>query len=300
MFYSKFLYNQNWNIGFSIDTVESFLTNKKLSKVQWMKHSYRDRFFADPFVLKVKQDKIILLVEELIFTEVKGRIVKLTVDIRTKLLLERIVVLELDTHLSYPAIFKNGDEIYIYPENSAAGSLTLYRFNDESNKISQVKTLINEPLADSTIFYHNGKFWLIATKAPQSQENAYLYSSNSFDGEYSIVCKTPVAIHNCCARPAGNVFKYGNFIYRPAQICVNRYGEGISIQKVNFINSNTYSETTEFTINPKSFKYNLGLHTINFYDKGCVIDGCGYLFPFTGRALNLLRRIKSKFNNQVD
>ena len=172
MFYTKYLYNQNWNIGFTGDTVDSFFKFQALSKVKWMKHSYRDRSFADPFILKTTDEAIVLLAEEYIFNERKGRILKLVVNKVTKQLLERIVILELDTHLSYPAIFRKGDSIYMYPENLASGKINIYRYEDETSKVTFVKTLIKEPLADPTIIDYKDKFWLVATKAPDTQENA--------------------------------------------------------------------------------------------------------------------------------
>jgi len=298
MFYTKYLYNQNWNIGFTEDTVDSFFKLHSLGKVKWMKHGYRDRYFADPFILKATDDVIVILAEEYIFNERKGRILKLVVDKATKQLLKRIVVLELDTHLSYPAIFREGDSIYIYPENLASGKINIYRYEDETAKVTFVKTLIKEPLADSTIINHQEKFWLVATKAPDTQENAYLYVSDSFDGEYVMVGNAPIACDKGFARPAGLFIKHEDALYRPAQDCTNGYGKGIVIRKVNFISDNSYAEKTVFKIYPHSFKYNLGLHTINFYDGECVIDGYGYLYPVMGRLLKLLRIIKHKLVNE--
>lgn len=297
MFYTKYLYNQNWNIGFTGDTVDSFFKFQALSKVKWMKHSYRDRYFADPFILKVTDEVIVLLAEEYVFNERKGRILKLVVDKATKQLLERIVILELDTHLSYPAIFREGDSIYIYPENLASGKINIYRYEDETSKVTFVKTLIKQPLADSTIIDYKDRFWLVATKAPDTQENACLYVSDSFDGEYAMVGNAPIASDRGFARPAGSFIKYEDTLYRPAQDCTYGYGKGIVIQKVDFISDSSYSERTLFKIYPHSFKYNLGLHTINFYDGECVIDGYGYLYPVMGRLLKLLRIIKHKLVN---
>ena len=47
-----------------------------------------------------------------------------------------------------------------------------------------------------------------------------------------------------------------------------------------------------------SFKYNLGLHTLNFQDDLCVLDGYGYLYPITGRVLNLLQKVKHKLEKR--
>jgi len=79
---------------------------------------------------------------------------------------------------------------------------------------------------------------------------------------------------------------------------MTRYGSGISIQKIEMISENNYKEHTLFQIHPSSFEYNLGIHTINFFENGCVIDGCGYLYPLCGRILKYFIKIKNKITCQ--
>ncbi len=288
MFYKKYLCDQNWNIGFSEDTIQTLLVSKAIGKVQWMKHNYHDRFFADPFILETTEKTIILLAEEFIFSESKGKIVRLIIDKKDKKLLERTIVLNLNTHLSYPFIININGQIFICPENSQSGEVSLYLYDKKNHRAKFYKTLIEEPLNDATITFHEGKYWLIATKQPYTQENAYLFVSNSLEGEYSLVNNAPIAPGKKSARPAGNFFYYQYQLYRPAQNCTIRYGSGISIQKIEMISENNYKEHTLFQLIPSSFKYNLGIHTINFFENGCVIDGCGYLYPFIGRILNFI------------
>jgi hypothetical protein len=52
-----------YNIGFVDGSLESIIAGEPM-KVNWMKHSYKDRWFADPFILDVTDDEIIVLVEE--------------------------------------------------------------------------------------------------------------------------------------------------------------------------------------------------------------------------------------------
>lgn len=298
MFYTKYFYDQNWNIGFSEDTIETLFVNKALGKVQWMKHNYHDRFFADPFILETTEKTIILLAEEFIFAESKGKIVRLIIDKKDKKLLERIIVLDLDTHLSYPFIIRMNEQIFICPENSQSGKVSLYLYDKNNHYATYYKTLIKEPLTDATITFHKGKYWLIATKQPYTQENAYLFFSDSLEGEYSLVNNLPIITDKKSARPAGNFFYYQDKLYRPSQNCMTRYGSGISIQKIEMISENNYKEHTLFQIHPSSFEYNLGIHTINFFENGCVIDGCGYLYPLCGRILKYFIKIKNKITCQ--
>lgn len=64
-----------------------------------------------------------------------------------------------------------------------------------------------------------------------------------------------------------------------------------------------YCESFDFRICPLSYRYNLGIHTINFYhnDEFAVIDVYGYFYPVLGgfyyskvvrKILSLIKRKK--------
>ena len=72
------LLNISWNIGFL--NIDKDFVNKSTWDIRWMKHNYKDRWFADPFILKVTNDEIIVLVEEFYDPIHRGRISKLTID----------------------------------------------------------------------------------------------------------------------------------------------------------------------------------------------------------------------------
>ena len=56
----------------------------------------------------------------------RAYISKLTIDKKTKELIKTDLVLKLNTHLSYPAIIRRDNHIYIYPESGQSGRLMLY------------------------------------------------------------------------------------------------------------------------------------------------------------------------------
>ena len=281
--------DENYNIGF-IDNFfpETLLREQKLPRIKWMKHSYRDRFFADPFILDFNDSTITILVEECLFNEHVGRISQLLVDRRTKELIDRRVLLELDTHLSYPFIKSIGDGVYVFPENSQSGRLDCYKLSDSYNfsetKLTHILTLIKEPLVDATIFINDDLYYIMATKSPNTQSDLYLFQADELLGEYTLCGCVATGLR---ARPAGDVFTVNESLFRPAQNCEKRYGANIDIVEIH-INDGKYAEERKFSIYPDSFKYHLGLHTLNFKDGLCVIDGYGYLYPILGRLREYL------------
>lgn len=289
MFYSKYIYSHNWNIGFSDTSPEMLIRNGRLGKVKWLQHPFKDRFFADPFVISSNSSTINVLVEELPFSQKKGRIARLVVDSKSKSLIERETVLELDSHLSYPAFYKINDIIYFFPENSASGELTIYEYNETLNSVSKVDTMVPEPLTDATLFQSGGTYWLFATKLPESNKQLFLYHSEKISGGF--VCANngePVVTGLSSSRQAGNIFKVNGNLYRPAQNSTRHYGEGMMIQQIVKLNEQEYIEKNILSITPHSFRYNLGTHTVNFFEGGCVVDGNGYLYPLIGHISNFL------------
>lgn len=289
MFLRKYFNNQNWNIGFAATTPKELVEKKRLGRVEWLKHPYRDRFFADPFVYSQNDSEIVVFVEELEFDKPIGRLAELVVDVKSKKLLSKHTLLELDTHLSYPAIIRHEGEVFVCPENGTAGKLTMYRYDKESHQLQDVNVVIEESLADATIRKIGESYYMFATKVPKTQEDLYLYKSDHFDGGYEEVgLVTEGRVHS---RPAGDLFEVDGELYRPAQNCSKRYGGAVEVMKCMLPSDGKYSEEYCFSLTPTSFRYNIGLHTLNFYDGGCVIDGYGYLYPIVGRLLHFARRI---------
>jgi hypothetical protein len=289
----RILYSHNWNIGFVDQTPAELLRSKSLKPVRWMKHPYRDRWFADPFILKISEDEIVVFVEECQIAAPKGILCELVVDRKTMRLKKRYVLLTAETHLSYPAIFRYGKKVYVYPENGASGQLNIYEYDELNHRLINPVCILKESVADSTILELDGQYYLIATRSDNSQECAFLYISKSLFGPFKILTEEPVQGSREQSRPAGNWIINGTDLFRPAQNCEIRYGNAISMMRV--VSLTPFTEHAEFFLAPSSFAYNRGLHTVNFYENVCVIDGYGYLFPLFGKAYELGRTIKHIF-----
>lgn len=296
-FLDKIQNASNWNIGFCSLTPEQLISRRKLGQITWMEHPYRDRFFADPFILRVTDDTITVLAEEYVFDNPPGTIVELVVDRSSMKLVERHPLLTLPTHLSYPAIFRDKDTIWVYPENGASGELNLYRYDPENHKLHDAHKILDVAVADATILKKEGsKYLLIATKYPETQQKAFAYVSDNILSGFSDAQEAPVQISKKCSRPGGNFFTANGRLFRPAQDCSEVYGGALSIMEFD---PETLAETFCFKISPKSYRYSLGLHTINFEDNICVVDGYGYYLPTLGRiyasgAVAMMRQLLKK------
>lgn len=273
----------NYNIGFVNLTPRGLIKKGSLGEISWMKHNYSDRFFADPFILTVDNERIVVLVEELIYGR-KGTIVELVVDRRTKHLIDRRELLRLNTHLSYPNIFRYEGHTYVMPENSEAGEIKLYEYIN--NDLRAIKTVIAQGVNDATFIRHDGEYYLLATKIkPDCNKDAYLFKSDSPTSEWQQVGDTPVVTNERWSRPGGGFFEVDGKTYRVAQDCKGLYGNSMHIRQVTeFI---PFRESEVIHLKPTSYRYSKGLHTLNFHESGlAVVDGNGYYYPTLGRLFS--------------
>lgn len=277
-----------WNIGF-VDFDQNLVLGESDLNIHWLKHDYKDRWFADPFILSITDSEIEVLVEEFYDPVGRGRISKLIVDKNTYKLRKCVPILELDTHLSFPVIFRDNGEIYIYPENSKKQQLALYRYDHERETTELVKILSQVPLTDATITTLFGESYLLSTRLPKPNGNEIgIYRADKWSGNYML--KHTVEFSDNTARNAGEIFKIGECFIRPAQDCNGAYGRGIVFQEV-FFRDGIFSFQELKRYYPASWRYNLGMHTFNVKDNIAIVDGRGYKNPFFGHFINSLRRI---------
>lgn len=286
----KIKYYSNWNIGFCEQTAEELISTQKLRSIHWMKHPFKDRWFADPFIYKVTDEDIVVFVEECMIDTPKGIISELVIDRKNYKLKDRYILLELTTHLSYPAIVRENGIVYVHPENGASGKLNIYQYDEHQHRLVNPRCILDEAVADATMYQIGGQYYISATKFPDTQEKAFIYCSDSILGPFVQMSDKPYQNDKCCSRCGGNLFRNKDRFYRPAQNCELRYGGSLNIMSMKTV-GNSVEECLEFELKPQGNRYNLGLHTLNF-DKGiCVVDGYGYLYPFISLFIKRIRKI---------
>ena len=239
---------------------------------------YTDRWFADPFILSANASEVVILAEEFSYRLGKGRIARLCVDVDSCVLKEMEIVLELETHLSFPAILREGDSTYIYPENSASGSSILYRYQDAERRVEPVSPLCADPLTDAILFQQKGRNLLLSTGLPNPNgKQLMIFESETPFSSYRL--KDKLCFEDFVARNAGDIFvRNGQFI-RPAQIGDGGYGYGLGIefQRLEIDDKGELSfSTLERKYPPSGYD---GMHTYNSLGDLHIVDCRRYLHP---------------------
>ncbi|MCK5918203.1 MAG: hypothetical protein KAG34_07245, partial [Cocleimonas sp.] len=206
----------------------------------------QDRFWADPFVVS-RDNKNYIFFEELLFARDLGYLccMELYVDGTHS---EPVKILEKPYHLSYPFIFQyNGDD-YMIPESGGQQCVQLYKCTEFPYKWMFEKNLLDNIQAyDSTVFEHNGVWWLFACiaadeKSSSTEDLHLFYADSPISDNWQAHPMNPIISDAATARPAGKIFEHNGIIYRPSQNCARSYGAGLNLCEINQLTKTNYSE----------------------------------------------------------
>lgn len=288
----SFFLRYSWNIGFVEDSLEGILHSNVNLNIHWLKHDNLDRWFADPFILDVDEDNFYVLVEDFVRSKNKACISLLTIDRKDYKLKKLEEVLEEQTHLSFPAIIRDKDNVYIYPENGASGTLKMYEFDPDKRRFILNHTIVDKPLADAVLFQINKESYLITTEGEEMNGRILNFYKKTESG---FVLDRQITFDKSIARNAGEWFELNGKYYRPAQDCGLRYGAALELQEFNPID---FSLKTIRRFEPTSKKYSLGIHTFNHYQGISVVDGYGYDREWLAETYVFISRQKELFRKK--
>jgi len=197
---------------------------------------------------------------------------------------DRIVLRE-DFHLSYPLVFKYGNDYYMMPETSSVQEARLYKASNFPYGWIYEATLVNGDIHDASIFRYNDTWWMFfGDYGYYGQSNdCYLYYSDNLLSGWQKHPGSPVVVNGRSkARPAGRPFVYdGDTIIRLAQKDDVTYGESVRAFQVNTLTKTSYAEH-EISQSPLLTKSGTGwnasgMHTLDPWWTGsdwlCAVDG---------------------------
>lgn len=284
--------HSHWNIGFVEEDIRDVLHADRL-EIHWMKHGYKDRWFADPQLLAVSDSDITVLVEEFAYSNSRGRIAKLVIDRGTYTLKEMKIILDLPTHLSFPFIYRKDGDIIIMPENCKSDSTKMYRYNITADSLTKLSDVTSLPVTDAVIMRtFDGKEYLFSTKEPMQNMNelqVYIFNPETLCIDDSPI--QTISFSSNIARNAGEIFEVDGVSYRPAQDCNKCYGNGVVLQRVDY-RDGLFSMTDVNSFHSDYSEMNMGFHTFNTRNGLIIVDGHGYDHRVAHFLVNLLGTFK--------
>lgn len=296
---------ERWNIGFIQNSLDGIVKGDDID-VRWINHKSKQSWFADPFILDVTDDEIILLVEEYYKPIGKGRISKLRVARNTQKLLNCEVVLELPTHLSFPYIFRkdsivekyikdldqdtissSDSYVYIMPENGESGHLYIYKYFPKTNNIRCLCSVLDHSVADAVPIEINNELFLFCTPGEKPNGKS-LHIFKWFKKEKKFKFFKEVSFEENVARMSGDFFFYKDKCIRPTQECNIQYGHAVTLQEMNISNLSFKEIRRFYSVHPA---LNIGCHTFNMYKGVIVTDALGFDRIWIRKALKCFKII---------
>ena len=300
---------KQWILGVAREDIREIIRNKNFDfTIKWLPIKKLNRQYADPFILNKDNDTYTLLIEDCVSEDQYGKIALMIIDANFRIV-EHEIILDTQSHLSYPFIFRENEKVYVFPESAKNGKLSCYEYDYDKKKLIFLKDVIELPLLDSNVIKYRNKYWVFATTRDAVNKEDYelrCFFSEKLLGPYIPHPGNPLKSGLDGVRGAGMFIEVDGSLYRPAQNCREDYGKSITINKINRFDEVSFEEEIFMTvsINPKK-KYNRGMHaihTINVKDDLIILDGRKWTFsPIKQyRKLALEKANLDKINGQKE
>lgn len=238
-------------------------------------------FWADPFVVADGASAHVFF-EDFEYKDRKGRISVLTFDGAGRYGPAHRV-LEADSHLSYPFVFRHDNRLFMIPESAAAGTVDLYECVDLPLQWVFRRSLLNNVhLVDASVVEWQGLWWMFASlELPpglRGSDILVLYvAADPVTGDWREHPASPLLVDVTGSRPAGAPFVCEGSLYRPSQDGTRGYGWGIVVNEVLSLTPAHYRERPVAMVSPDFAKRSCGFHTMNRAGGKVVMDACRWI-----------------------
>lgn len=271
----KTLLHEHWSVGVVRRPIADFLDATLRPEIHWLPIDGRRAFAADPFGL-LHEGRHVALYERYDRCTGRGSIASFELT-PAGFVNDTAVALGPELHRSYPYVFEHEGAIYGIPETSAAGEVALYRAEQYPQHWTKVATLLaGVDAVDSTVFRHEGRWWLACASAAERDRCAdlFLWHAGALAGPWRPHANNPVKSDVRSARPGGTPFVHERVLYRPAQDCSRGYGGRIVINRVLRLSPTAFEEEPAAVVAPDpAGPFPDGLHTLSAFGGLTLLDG---------------------------
>ena len=234
-------------------------------------------FRADPFLFEEK-GKTYVFYEAYSARDTKARIAVSRLEGDR---LERVgIALQAAHHLSYPFVFRDGDQIFMIPETNQAKRLEVWLATDFPLGWELYATALEgQSPADTALIRFSGRWWLFTNLSDFHAYEDHCSELHLFevDGPDLKWLKphhnNPVVMGSTEARNGGRPFERAGRLYRPSQRNENGiYGYGLNIMEVEQLDLTSYRERCIRQIGPDFAPGIIACHHMDATSGRFIID----------------------------
>ena len=150
------------------------------------------------------------------------------------------IVLRENFHLSYPHVFEHEGTVYMVPETRQDNSIRLYAATSFPNEWKLVKVLLTGEYADSTVFFHDGKWRMFSQRG---LDETRLFQSASLESGWTEHPGNLLwAANRTYCRPGGRVISFDGELYRFVQDGLVSYGNNLRALQIESLTDSEFKE----------------------------------------------------------
>jgi hypothetical protein len=265
----------HWRVGYRFADTPGVVETGRLGSGWSVLPDPGDHFYADPFPFEW-QGQSFLFVEDYPHATGKAVISVVAFDANGVPEAPR-VVLEEPHHLSYPQVFERDGAVWMLPEASASGKLTLYRASAFPDRWTAETVLVEGEISDATLLEHDGQLWLFATDRDgygSTSDTLVVFSAPALTGPWTPHAGNPILIDHRMARPGGAfVRSRDGRIVLPVQDGTLGYGGGLGLSELLQLDRQTVRLSAPRPIVADGDWPYPKIHTLNRAGRLEVIDG---------------------------
>lgn len=297
------LITELWQTGIVHAPVDGLLDPDALTaaRITWLPDPGAFRFNADPFGMW-RDGRFTVMVEALDYRVKRGEIHYYTYNADWALA-EQGIALQEPFHLSYPGLIEEGGDIYMLPEASRSGKLTLYRAERFPDRWQPVVDLLDIPAIDASVIQYDGRWWMfyaLPGDDNRAMRELHVAHAQSLKGPWMQHAGNPIRTGLEASRPGGTPFVHEGKIHLPVQDCVGGYGVGLNVLRVDELTPDRFAAEIVSSLRPGHLLpgYGDGLHTLSACGDVTLID-VKRLHSSNARGLiDLERRITRAFGRK--
>ena len=266
---------QHWRVASRVNSQPLYEVDSESdsSGFRWIE-APKGHYWADPFPFE-HQDRYWAFFEDYSYKEKRGSIACSEVSPQGELGPPLLCLDHAGKHYSYPYIFRAGSEIFMVPESFDSDSVDLYHCCQFPDQWVREATLFEGKFVDTTIWEHEGLWWMATTSADPNPGAGclLLFYSASLAGDWHFHPANPISTDIRYLRCAGRVIQMQNRLIRPSQSGAPDYGYSITFNEITELSTRQYSERPLKTITPEAWAGLAGIHTYNRAGNVEFIDG---------------------------
>jgi hypothetical protein len=265
-------FDRLWHVGVIDASIQRLLEPGFRPDIRWLPRPAFAEFWADPFAVQEGED-LCLFVEAYDYRARRGRI--LSTRLSRGAWSAPVEAFAPEHHVSYPFLYREGQQLVCVPEQCQAGRLCLYEVDLARGTLGrELARILDFAGVDPVLFFDGAHYWILATEnRPERSGALFAFYADTLAGPYRAHAHNPLRVGPRWVRNAGTPFLHEGALYRPTQDSRLRYGHAVDLTRITVLTPDRFEQEHVTRVEPWDADYRLGVHTLSASGSCTLVDG---------------------------